>query len=200
MGTTELEIKQNALILLGQSPIQTLADETDQNAILLARYPVVIKSFLTETLWNFTTKTVQLSREAVAAVGRFNYEYALPSDCVSDGVIAAYPSDAEGTTHILDYVIQDGYLRTDRTAIWVDYQYEVDESNFPDYVTDVICHQLAADTALALTDNIQLATSFEQRKEAKLQKAIRRNAKQSPPNNLINRFPLLDAHHGKVRY
>jgi hypothetical protein len=196
MGTTEIQIKQNALILLGHVPIQTLADLTDQNAILQARYPVVIKDFLSETLWSFTTKTVQLSQAVSSPVGRFKYEYPLPADCVSDGVIAAYPSDAEGTQHILDYVIQEGKVRTDRAEIWVDYQYDVDEGDFPDYVTDAICYVLASDCALALTDNPRMAAQFAQRKDIKVQKAVRRNAKQSPPNNLITRFPLLDAHHG----
>jgi hypothetical protein len=196
MGTTELQIKQNALILLGQVPIQTLADETDQNAIVQARYPVVKKSFLTETLWNFTLKTVQLSQSTGAPDGRFLYEYALPSDCVSDGVVALYPSDSQNVDHTLDYVVQDGFVRTDLTEVWVDYQYDVDESDFPDYVTDVICHILAADTALALTDNAKMSTMFATRTDEKLLKAVRRNAKQSPANNRINRFPLLDAHHG----
>lgn len=194
--SSELLIKQNALILLGVQPIKSLADETDQNTILQARYPVLYKSFMSETLWNFTIKTVQLTRDVSSPVGRFKYQFCLPSDCVSDGVIAAYPSGSQGTQHTLDFVVQEGYVKSDKDDIWIDYQAEVDEGDLPDYVVDVLCHMLAADIAQVMSDNETLTRILLVKSEEMLKRAIRRNAKQAPPNNLITSFPLVDAHHG----
>jgi len=193
MSTTELVIKQNALILIGHLPIQSLSEETDQNAVLSARYPILKKSLLSMNTWKFVTKTVQLNQNPTPPDGRWTQQYDLPSDSVADGVIAVYASDDERAPSVLDFVIQDGKLLTNLEEVWIDYKRDVLEGAFPDYFDDLICHALAADIALTLTDDNSIATQLFGRKELLLRTARKLDAQSAPPNNRITRFHLTEA-------
>lgn len=196
-GTNELLIKQNALILIGQRPLQSLAEDTDQNAVLSARYPILKKSLLSVNPWNFTIKTVQLNNTGTPD-GRWTQQYDLPSDSVIDGVIAVYPSDDERITSTLDFVIQNGKLLTNLEEIWIDYRFEVGEGDFPDHFVDLICHALASDIVLALSDDNRLADRLLAKTELLLRTAKKLDAQSAPPNNLITRFTLTEARRSGV--
>lgn len=196
-GTTELLIKQNALILIGQMPLQSLSEDTDQNAVLAARYPVLKNNLLVMCHWNFTIKSVQLSNTGTPD-GRWTNQYGLPSDSVVDGVIAVYKSDDARAPTTLEFVIQNGKLLTDLDEVWIDYQYEADEADFPDYFVDLICHSLASDIALVWADDNRMTDRLLVKTDSMLKTARKIDAQSAPPNNLITRFPLIEARRGGV--
>jgi len=196
-GTSEILVKQNALILIGQLPIQSLTEDTDQNAVLSARYPVLKKSLLSANPWNFTIKTVQLSNTGTPD-GRWTQQYDLPSDSVMDGLIAAYASDDERAPTTLDFVIQDNKLLTNLEEVWIDYRREMDEGDFPDFFVDLICHALASDIVLALSDDDRLADRLLVKTNTMLLAARKLDAQSAPPNNLITRFTLIEARQSGV--
>lgn len=196
-GTTELLIKQNALILIGQNPIQSLSEDTDQNAVLTARYPILKKSLFAMTHWNFTLKGVQLSNTGVPD-GRWTQQYDLPPDSIADGVVAVYKSDDERAPTTLDFVIQNGKLLTNLEEIWIDYQFDVGEEDFPDYFVDLICHMLASDIALVWADDNRMTDRLLAKATLMLRKAKKIDAQSAPPNNLITRFTLIEARRSGV--
>lgn len=193
MGTTELEIKQNACIHVGHIPIQGLGEDTDKNATLQARYPTLKKSLLSMNPWNFVIKFVQLSKDAATPDGRFSFQYSLPSDSVADGVIAHYVSGEVGTQFRTDFVIQGGKLLSNNEEAWIEYRRDVPESEFPDYFVDLIGRSLAADVAFTLTKNKFIVARNDEITLTLLKAAKRIDSQSSPQNNKITQFTLITA-------
>lgn len=71
----------SALVLLGQTPIVSLTDDTDSARICLIKWPEVRDAVLRQYRWRCLTRRAELARLAAAPSYGFQYAYALPPDC-----------------------------------------------------------------------------------------------------------------------
>jgi hypothetical protein len=186
-----LEIYQNALILLGQTPVQSEDEDSDIAFILACRYPMLRNRLLGQYHWRFTYKQVQLSKDPVAPVARYSNRYPLPADSLNAGVLAVYQSSDENAPPYQDYKIQDGYLLTNADTIFVEYKYPPPVENFPDHFVDLVAHMLASDCATSITDDSTLTTRIDVNTKALLQNAITLDSQSGPSNNRIRNFQLI---------
>jgi len=190
MATKET-ICDNAFVLIGQTPLQSLAEESDKAVACNTRYNSLKLSLLGGHRWNFTIRRKQLDREAEIPVMRYKFQYTLPADNLLDGLLAAYPAATSKST-ILDFVIQEGKLFTDRLEVWAEYRTsDVTEADFPHYFSELFIHHLALDLALILTDEPALLASLEQRTAVKERLARTLDSQAAPPNNVFTNFPLV---------
>lgn len=89
--TTDIEIMSNAVVLLGQSSIQTI-DEANAFSVSVQKfYDLLVSSELAKNMWKFATKIVDLSQVAGfdPDFAWYNAAYDLPADFLS--LVRVYP-------------------------------------------------------------------------------------------------------------
>lgn len=77
---SEVEIVNNALLMLGDKQISTLDDPTDSARLAKAFYPDVRNDVLSDFPWNFAVKRVKLAKLATSPLWEFKNAYQLPVD------------------------------------------------------------------------------------------------------------------------
>jgi len=207
MPFSDIDVCSNAMVLLGLEPISSFVDKSPQANVCAIRYPLLKERLLSTHIWKFTVTKTQLSRDTVTPNSKYKYQYHMPGDASVHGVIAAYASDVLGVGIMTQYVIQGNFLLTNETSVYVDYQRLVGETDWPPYFTDFAAHALAVDCALTLTKdrNIRDSLSIETygTPSSNLMGGLHglarsQDSKYSPPNNVIEGFPLIMARHGSA--
>lgn len=156
MALTDVQICANALVRLGAQPIQSFDDGTDIATFCDTIYDAKKKYLLSSYPWRFSMKFMQLSRDATAPTAQWDYQYTLPADRVQSGFPEVYTSDDTNATPIRSFDIVGNKLMTNEDEIWVKYQYNVDETLWPEYFTELMVMVMKAELAQLVTDNTQL--------------------------------------------
>ena len=178
---TDVEIASNALILIGHTPIQSLADDHRVEAL----YPTAYKALLTEYAWNFATTKAQFSRLVAAPLNEYQYQYQLPSDLLL--IDRTYP--------MTNYKIFEDKLYTDATEIEADYRFKPAEQYLPPYFVQLFEFFLASKLAIPITSNKATAEEYRE-----AYKEWRRTARfldaQSAPQDQNVHQPFVEARYG----
>lgn len=202
MPFSDIDICSNALVLIGMEPINSFLDGSPAADVCAVRYPLLRERILTEYPWNFTIGKKRLSKDATPPISGYTHQYLLPSDGLTDGVIAVFDTANVRAHQTRDFIIQGGKLLTEADTVYVDYIMDVDETYWPSYFVDFMSHALAADVCLSLTrdngilDRIELKAyglPSDGGMGGLFAKARKNDAYHSPPNNKFSNFPLLAA-------
>lgn len=204
LSFSDIDVCSNALVLLGQNTISSLTedDKSPQAKICAVRYPVLRLKLMASHPWNFTINQAQLSLQVETPSHQWKYQYGLPADILSDGVLALYETSAAGRRQYLDFVSQRGLILANVATMYIDYQKNTDETLWPNYYTDLMAHVLAADIAFAITRKTQVQQDFNRivyGPGGELQRAKALDAKAAPQNNTLQGYPIIDARFGRVR-
>jgi len=156
MALTDVQICANALVRLGAQPIQSFSDGTDIATFCNTIYDSKKKYILSSYPWLFSMKFAQLSRDTARPAAQWKYQYTLPADRVKSGMPAVYTSSDEYAPPIKAWTIVGNKLMAHEKEIWVKYQYNVDESLWPEYFTELMINVMKAELAQLVTDNTQL--------------------------------------------
>ena len=156
MAVTKIDICSNALLQLGAEPINSFEDGSSLADICATMYPPFKKYTLSTYPWLFTMKKAQLAKLLEEPINEYKYAYQLPSDLLV--LRAIYDNGQVGAIAYIAYeLFGDKKLFTDAEKIYADYQYEVDENEFPHYFNEFISTAFAAKIAMAVTENENLA-------------------------------------------
>lgn len=153
IGTTDAKLCSAALILLGNSPINTLDGDDDVTTTCATIYPTVRKNVLSIHPWKATTAKRQLARDATDPISEWKYQYALPTDRAGIIKLQLFPTSDVGGVPIADYEIQGNRILTNETEVWADYQTAIAEVDFPAHIQQLMIYALAAELAEPLTDD-----------------------------------------------
>lgn len=156
MALTSVQICANALVRLGATPITSFDDGTDVATFCQTIYNQKKKYVLSSYPWRFSFKFMQLSRQASSPTAQWDYQFTLPADRVQAGFPEVYTENTVGAVPIRDFEIVGNVLMTDQDEIWVKYQYDVDESLWPEYFTELMINIMKVELAYLVTDNTQL--------------------------------------------
>lgn len=108
MASSQTDIYNLALILLGSQTIMSPTDGSKNSRILNAVYDIERQSELRKApAWNFAIKMVKLPASSVTPVFDRQYSYPLPSDFLAE--VPPYP---ESNYQDRDWVIQSGQIYT----------------------------------------------------------------------------------------
>lgn len=199
--SSAIDICSNALLLLGARPIQSFDDGTDSSTLCANLYPSTKQSILSRHDWRFTISKRQLALTTSTPVSYWEYEFQLPSNRLTDGVIKAFDSDSAGTPPYKNFEIQGDKLLADVDQIWIDYQTAADETAWPPYFVELMEYVMAWKLAYPVTDQANLgqemkATAFGTAAEVMngglFALAKTRNSSENPPQRLED-FTLVDA-------
>jgi hypothetical protein len=142
---SEIGICNRALIKLGEKTILSLDDDKKAARICKSLYEPTRDYVLRTHPWNFAIKRVELARNATDPVYDYAYSYKLPSDCLR--VLLpnreTWPYGIEGRNMVSDY--PDGLIKYIARI--------TDPNTFDDSFREALACKIAAEGAVALTDN-----------------------------------------------
>ena len=148
--TGKVEIINLALARLGESPIQSLTEDSVPASRANLLYDSARRSALRDFNWNFALAMVRLSRVTYSPVD-FRFAYALPSDCLR--VIRLRGG--------VPFSVRKDRLYTDAESAELEYVMDVtDESLFDSKFVEAISYKLAAELAMPVKGSSELMASY----------------------------------------
>jgi len=160
-GDTGVTICSDALLMLGAKAISSFNEGTDEASVCDRLYPDIRDSTLVMYPWSFNTKKIQLARLLTAPNSVWRYAYQLPGDRLANPR-AVYNSSSIGSPVQKDWEIQGDQLLTNLTAVYIDYQYELQEFAFPKYFVQLLKYMMAWHLAEPITEQREKAIYWQQ--------------------------------------
>lgn len=148
---TKTEIINMALGRLGESPIQSLDENSVPARAALLVYDAARRAALRDYPWSFALKEADLVRNAVCASKFFAYSFALPFGCLK---VVEVLGDAEYETGGAD-------LYSNSPAIHLKYVADVEDTDiFDSKFTEALTYKLASELAMPVKGSAELMASY----------------------------------------
>jgi len=142
---SKIDLVSNALILIGDAPINTLTGNSRAQQVASNLYDSIVQFELTKFPWGFARKKQQLSLTTDTPVdNEFRNIFQLPSDNLM--LIKVYPNN-----HYR--LIGDKLYTNSPGPLYADYVYNVPESEWPPYFAKMVEYALAKDFATSVRDS-----------------------------------------------
>lgn len=146
----KVEIINIALARLGESPIQSLTENSVPASMASLLYDSSRRSTLRDFNWNFAVSMARLARVVSSPVD-FRFAYALPSDCLR--VIRLRGG--------VPFSIRKDRLLTDAESVELEYVMDVtDEAMFDSKFIEAMSYKLAAELAMPVKGSSELMASY----------------------------------------
>lgn len=183
--STAVQVCSNALLSLGQRPINSFQDLSDSVLAAANLYPMVRDAVLRAHPWNCATRRVVLSPETARPAFGWNYRFLLPGDCLR---VLSVGRDQE---HEFPYAIESGELLADESAIYLRYIWRNEQPATWDAVlVRAMTAAMAEVLAIPATGDMQKKQSANGDYLLALQQA-RAIDGQEVPSETAGDFPLL---------
>lgn len=179
---TDVSICSNALLLLGQKPISTLAESSLAENL----WPTVRESVLRSHPWNCAVKRRILAPAAEAPEFDWGYKFLLPEDWLRTLQVGEYQREIE-------YQSEGRYLLADVDALPLRYiAANADVASWDTLLVNAATYGMAAAMAYPVTSSASLAQVMEQKLQLALREARTIDGQDDPPVTMGD-FPLLAA-------
>ncbi len=159
-GDTDISICSDTLISLGAAPISSFTEGTDSAQACDRLYPDLRDTLLSTYVWSWSLKKVQLARLATTPVNEWKYAYQLPGDQLTGALAVFETSGTDQRSVRYGWEIYGDELYSSMETVFIDYQATVPESAMPPYFVRLLKTALAAELAIAVTDQAQKADYF----------------------------------------
>ena len=187
--TSETELCNIALTRLGHQQISSLDEASKAGRLCNLHYGPTRDSVLRAHPWNFAVKRVTLSLDVPTPNHEYTYQHSLPSDFLR---IVRTHYEAEGYASA-DYRIEGLKLVSDDSTVKIEYIAKItDVSQFDALFVDVLAQRLAAEMAVALTDNQAATKTLWEIYDVKLREARTIDAQEGRPRD-FEAYDWLDA-------
>lgn len=172
--STAIDMASNALVLIGDNPINALSESTAADNLYSDTYALV----LSQHPWSFAMKEQFLSRLSQAPDTETGYQYAfrMPTDIVRLWAIL----------NVYDYRIVGENVYCNSTTALARYVYEVDETSLPPHVVKTIEYKLASDFAISVAEDENKSVFYERKYMDSLGQAMAIDSQQHPQVDIRN--------------
>jgi len=153
---TPIGICSNALIRLSAEPIQAFDEGTTIANTCEALYFQKKNYIMSLYPWRFTMKFTQLSRLTTTPLLRYDYEYAMPADKVQGGMPLLVTASGTGNLPLADYEIIGSKIMCNSSTLFVQYQADVSEEEWPHYFTELVIEVMKTELVYPVTENGQM--------------------------------------------
>lgn len=180
--TSETDILNNALILIGEQTVLTADDTTKQGRRFIQVYGFLRDALLRAHYWNFALKRASIAALTSTPAWGYQYEYQLPDDCLTLIQVGSYSTNINaGYYNQVDnspYKIESGKILTDLIApLNIRYIRKVDNSSeFDPSFSEMIAIKIAIHLNEDLTNNTAMIDRLSQLYKESKQRALRGNA------------------------
>tara|TARA_B100000029_G_C17553212_1_gene950832 strand:+ start:1150 stop:1749 length:600 start_codon:yes stop_codon:yes gene_type:complete len=195
MAMTKEKIATMALIRLGGAPITDFTANTREAQVVSNMYDTVKESLFNYAQWNFAMQKATLAELSETIQDpNFSNVYSLPTNTVR--IIGVFDSNGNYYT---DYTVENNKIYTTFSGARLQYIELQTEDKFPAFFTECLVAKLAFEMAEAITGigsvHERLFTEFNE----KLRKARIADGQENPPQSIIGRGSLIDAHQGQFK-
>ena len=165
MATSDVEIANEALTLLGETGIAAIGENTDRARVFARLYTPTLDQALRSHDWNFARLRAALVRLSAVPEFAYDYMYQLPQDplclrVLTTNLTADEPWEVESylaTTPPAQYRV----IVTDATALEIRYIARITNPTLWDPLfADAFVHELARRAAYAITRNATLTEAL----------------------------------------
>lgn len=184
---SDISIASNALLLIGDNPINSFDDEGAGAQVAKAMYHETKTQMLSEHPWSFATKQQRLNRLVQTPDILTNYQYAfqLPTDLIRIWNVQDHS----------DYMLVGDLLYSNATELLCTYIYDVEETQLPPHFVKALQYELAADFAIAVTEDNQMNALYSQKAMQYKSQAMSVDSQGRPQVGIID-SPLIDVRNG----
>lgn len=190
MAVSDVSICSNALVLLGDSPINSLDEDSDRARAAANLFPSVRNYVLRRHPWNCATKRVSLAPDTPVPAFDFAFQFTLPNDFMR--VLSVGESGVEAAA----WKIESGKLLCDDNPALLRYIWRNDN---PATWDDMLVWGMTMSMKAVLGYPITASTSLEQLVEqglAEVMRAARAVDGQDETPETLGDSPLLSARFG----
>jgi len=186
---TAIDASTQALLGLGENPIQSFDDGTVEATIAGGLYPSVRDTLLSAHPWSFATLQVALPQLVTAPVADYAHAYQLPADFLRAISVGGTSRSGRGA----DYRIYGDHLHTNANPATLSYIYRVPEGpGVPPYFDDVLVAKLTAAFCRPLVESVSESEVLKKHAERALSRARLIDSQQQSPVALAG-FALIEA-------
>lgn len=155
-ASNKVSICNQALSLIGRSPIVDLADGTTEAINCSVHYEPCLRLFMSERDWTFGTIRVKLSPDLDGPNFGYTYSFTIPTD--SERVISVRSDDGYVRQ---DWIQEGGKILSNELDTNIVYlSREVTEDKLTSSAESALVHLLAARLAIAIAGNKDLANDM----------------------------------------
>lgn len=151
-----IKICNAAAVMLGAGVIQSLSDDTDLSRIFSNLYEPLKRSIMSAYPWTFLRQDFYLTRRAADPLRGYKYSYVIPGEALPGNPHAVFSYRGQQLGRA-DYRINSGSIHCDYSELWASIIVDLPENEWPPHFQKLVIHALAADTALAITDQQSIA-------------------------------------------
>ncbi len=185
---SEVDIVNDALVMLGERPIVSLNDSSDVALTMKTLYPSSRDAVLREHSWRFALWRTQLTQLSGSPPFGYKWAFQLPNDYLA----LAMPNGFWGETTDDAFTIEAGMLFTDSTHQGVPYAFIryvrriTDPNKFDVLFIHALSAHLAWDAAIPITGNPTLMTAMRDLFHERLQEARNTDAMEQTPERIYS--------------
>ncbi|WP_368913497.1 hypothetical protein [Mixta calida] len=178
--SSSISICSNALLALGQHPINSFDEATDHARLCANIYPTVRDDLLRRHPWNCAIKRVVLSPVSDSPTFEYRFQFALPGDTIR--VLSVGDGDGSYET---PYRTEGNRLLANVDALHLRYVFRNDdESTWDAALVNLAEATMAARLAYAVTGSASLRDSLTQEAAYLLRQAKAIDGQEDPPETL----------------
>ena len=184
--TTKLQIINNALTFLGNQPVATLNLQNTVVQAMSSLYDLILPDIMASHPWHFALRWEELVEDPTPPLNpRWTYSYHLPVD-----YIQAWKSYPVGNYNI----VYSKLIWSNISPPWKwGYIGSVSEGEFPGYFSLLMSYALAAEAAMLVTENPNIAAYWQGK--ASQQRVIAQNRDYTAqPNPSFVSNPIWNSH------
>lgn len=176
---SKIDLVSNALILIGDNPINSLTGNSRAQQVANNLYDNVVQNELSKHRWGFARRKAQLSLLVDTPIDdEWRSIYQLPTDMIA--LIKLRPN--------VDYQILGDKVYTNLSqALYCDYIRNVAESEWPVYFSKMIEYALARDFASSIRDSAASADRMAQEYVNASRMARYTDSMQHPQKPIVNK-------------
>lgn len=160
MAETDISICSRALVSLAANPISSFASSEGDGARICSNiYPSLKRGVMSQFPWRFLMRKAELSRDSQAPIGEWEHSYILPGDRLAPP--HAVFSDGSTKLGSQRFEIFKDRVFMDYERCFIDYKVELNEIDWPPYFVEAMVAITAANIALPVTDQQNIADRWE---------------------------------------
>ena len=174
--STDIEVAQKAMVLVGLEPLASFTDQTDEALVANTIFEDVVEDCLAQHNWNFATGQKTLSRLTAVPVDRWDAAYALPT---SPSVVQVQTVTIDDQPQQYDIYERYIYINAEvNDVVVLNYIYRPETQYWPPAFTMWVIFRLASVFALSVTRKADVAKSYVDLAEAQFRRAKSRDSQQ----------------------
>lgn len=172
---TDVSMASNALVLIGENPIQALSDNPAAENLYSRAY----ETLLADHPWSFAMKEQTLSRNSAAPDSLTGYQYTfnLPADLIRIWKLMPFGN----------YELVGNGLNSNETSVRLRYVYRANESDLPAYFVEAMEYKLAMDFSMSVSEDVNRAQWAQGKYNAARSKARFLDSQGSPQVGIQHR-------------